>query len=181
MSHELKSSLCCHRHVPQRSATLGCCRSAFSRRVPAVPRLLVNRPQCFSPHRKFCSPRSPCWQLQKCKGASQDGDNGSRRFDGLDSNQLQTALNNAIKSEDYALAAALRNQYRETEGTADNLVLDWRAFGCPPWLAERAEQLGYRFPTGAFPFLYLAIWLAPSGTLLSAFRLNKKIRHYDGS
>ena len=65
----------------------------------------------------------------------------------MDSNQLQTALNNAIMSEDYGLAARLRNQLQE-QGKGAKVSLDWRSFGCPEWLAERAEQLGFRFPTG---------------------------------
>ena len=65
----------------------------------------------------------------------------------LDSNQLQTALNNAIMSEDYGLAARLRNQLQGLGEVAKG-NLDWRSFGCPEWLAERAEQLGFKFPTG---------------------------------
>lgn len=65
----------------------------------------------------------------------------------MDTNQLQTALTNAILSEDYSLAARLRNQLQAVQGKGPMLELDWKSFGCPDWLAERAEQLGYRFPT----------------------------------
>ena len=76
----------------------------------------------------------------------------------MDSNQLQTALNNAIKSEDYALAATLSKMLKELQGADANLVLDWRSFGCPDWLAERAEQMGFRFPTGSYcPHRWLKI------------------------
>ncbi len=30
-------------------------------------------------------------------------------------------------------------------------VLDWRALGIPDWLADRAERLQLRFPTGEVP------------------------------
>ena len=67
----------------------------------------------------------------------------------MDSNQLQTALNNAIKAENYAAAALLSKKLREVQGVDANLTLDWRSFGSPDWLAERAEQMGFKFPTGA--------------------------------
>jgi hypothetical protein len=72
----------------------------------------------------------------------------TQEYSAMDGNQLQTALNNAILSEDYSLAAKLRNQLQELQGKGAKIDLDWRSFGCPDWLAERAEQMGYRFPTG---------------------------------
>ena len=65
----------------------------------------------------------------------------------MDSNELQTALNNALASEDYSLAAKLRDQLQTIQGQG-HFVLDWRPLGVPDWLAERAEQMGYRFPAG---------------------------------
>lgn len=82
-----------------------------------------------------------------CKASENLGSPGLPAHASLDSNQLQTALNNAIKSEDYTLAASLRNALRESIGENGNFSLDWRSFGCPHWLAERAEQMGYQFPT----------------------------------
>lgn len=69
-----------------------------------------------------------------------------------DLNQLQTALNTAIAAEDWAMAAKLRDLLRlmtgcEGQGGA-KLAADWKGLGVLPWLAERAENLGYSFPTG---------------------------------
>ncbi len=68
----------------------------------------------------------------------------------LDANQLQTALNTAIAAEDYALASQLRDRLKTLLGDGEEGAppADWRALGVPDWLAERAEKLGYRFPTG---------------------------------
>jgi hypothetical protein len=68
-----------------------------------------------------------------------------------DLNQLQTALNTAISAEDWALAAKLRDLLRllggaEGQGGA-KLAADWQGLGILPWLAERAENLGFSFPT----------------------------------
>lgn len=78
--------------------------------------------------------------------ASEDSVNGIEK---LDSNQLQTALNNALSSENYAQAATLRDKLRELQGE-QGASLDWRALGVLEWLAERAEQMGFKFPTGEF-------------------------------
>ena len=64
----------------------------------------------------------------------------------LDSNQLQTALNTAIAGEDWKQAAKLRDALHAQTGGASQL--DWRQYGLPEWLADRADRLGYRFPTG---------------------------------
>ncbi len=65
----------------------------------------------------------------------------------MDSNQLQTALNVAIASEDYQLAAVLRDVLTRLMG--DNpKPADWQQLGVLDWLAERAERLGFRYPTG---------------------------------
>lgn len=71
-----------------------------------------------------------------------------------DQNQLQTALNTAIASEDYALASRLRDRLKGLLGDAGSskgLPGDWQSLGILDWLAERAERLGYRFPTGDDP------------------------------
>ncbi len=85
---------------------------------------------------------------QRCKASDSGRPHEGSKFDQMDSNQLQTALNNAIKSENYALAALLRNKLNDEQGADANFTLDWRSFGCPDWLAERAEQMGFSFPTG---------------------------------
>lgn len=65
-----------------------------------------------------------------------------------DANQLTTALNNAIAAEDYALAAQLRDQLRALSGDGAEAAADWYTLGILDWLADRAERIGYRFPTG---------------------------------
>ena len=46
-----------------------------------------------------------------------------------DTNQLQTALNQAIAAEDYALASKLRDQLQKLVGS--NGTADWRQLGVP--------------------------------------------------
>ncbi|GIL51789.1 hypothetical protein Vafri_7708 [Volvox africanus] len=65
-----------------------------------------------------------------------------------DTNALQTALAAAIQSEDFELAAAVRDQLRRVAGGGNAAGrIDWAATGMPSWLADRAQRLGYRFPT----------------------------------
>ncbi len=64
-----------------------------------------------------------------------------------DANQLVTQLNIALAQEDYARASQLRDKLKALQGTSD-AIADWREYGCPDWLADRAEKLGFRFPTG---------------------------------
>ena len=61
---------------------------------------------------------------------------------------LFTQLNLALQSEDYAKAARLRDALRRSQGSEDPTLLDWHEYGIPEWLCQRAEQLGWRFPTG---------------------------------
>lgn len=72
-----------------------------------------------------------------------------------DLNQLQTALNTAIAAEDWSLAAKLRDLLRLLtgaggggEGKPQALPSDWHGLGITGWLADRAERLGFNFPTG---------------------------------
>ena len=64
-----------------------------------------------------------------------------------DANQLVTQLNVALAQEDYARASKLRDQLKALQGT-NSAIADWREYDCPEWLADRAEKLGFRFPTG---------------------------------
>lgn len=69
----------------------------------------------------------------------------------MDMNQLHTALNNAIRGEDYALAAKIRDVIRladEARGIAEQVqgAFGWEQLGVPDWLARRAEDLGYIVP-----------------------------------
>ena len=68
----------------------------------------------------------------------------------VDENALFTELNLALQSEDYGRAARIRDALRRASppGEAPTL-LDWHAYDIPAWLCERAEQLGWRYPTGA--------------------------------
>lgn len=70
----------------------------------------------------------------------------------MDSNQLQTALNVAIASEDYVLAAQLRNALSSLLGEQPS-PSDWRHLGILDWIATRAERLGFRYPTGTLALL----------------------------
>ena len=85
--------------------------------------------------------RSSCAQSEDSSGAEyilQEGD----------TNRLTTALNTAIAAEDYGLAAQIRDRLAELTGNDSEVSADWIKLGIPEWLAERAERIGYRFPTG---------------------------------
>ena len=76
-----------------------------------------------------------------------------------DLNQLQTALNRAIASEEWDLAAKIRDLLRlltsdaSGSGGGGGRAADWRGLGVLGWLADRAENLGFTLPTGAPPAL----------------------------
>ena len=74
----------------------------------------------------------------------------SYSLEDLDGNQLHTALSAAVTAEDYARAERISAALRRRSG-AEADTSDWRALGCPDWLAARAERLGFRFPTGKLP------------------------------
>lgn len=82
-------------------------------------------------------------RLLRCQAASGPQPPSSEQ----DANQLVTQLNSALAQEDYARASQLRDQLKAVQGSSDSLA-DWREYGCPDWLADRAEKLGFRFPTG---------------------------------
>ncbi|KAG2497537.1 hypothetical protein HYH03_004284 [Edaphochlamys debaryana] len=69
-----------------------------------------------------------------------------------DTNALQTALAAAIRIQDFKLAAAVRDRLAALaaeggEGGGKGARIDWASTGMPPWLLDRAERLGFRFPT----------------------------------
>ena len=66
----------------------------------------------------------------------------------VDPNALFTELNLALQSEDYAKAARIRDALRRSQDGEAPALLDWHGYGIPEWLCERAEQLGWRYPTG---------------------------------
>lgn len=138
-----------NRHSPCMAAGHAGCLSGRGRPVacsmcrgwqPRQARLAVPGPAARLSCRPGRQPRR--WQVARASSGSGPEE--------LDSNQLQTALNNAIAAEDYALASQLSARLKAAQG-ADGIALDWRALGVPDWLAERAEQLHYKFPTGAPP------------------------------
>ena len=71
--------------------------------------------------------------------AAADGDN--------DLNMLQTALHAAIEREDYAAAAQYRDRIKEATDACGAQSGGWESLQVPPWLADRAERLGFRIPT----------------------------------
>lgn len=93
----------------------------------------------------------PVYKLRhwRTHNARPDGQNPSSND--LDLNQLQTALNAAIAAEDYTLAAHIRDLLSIILGPeSSGEPADWRRLGAGilEWLADRAETLGFRFPTG---------------------------------
>ena len=85
--------------------------------------------------------RSKCSQ-------SEDNSEAEDILQEQDTNRLTTALNIAIAAEDYGLAAHIRDRLAELTGSDSEATADWTKLGVPEWLAERAERIGYRFPTG---------------------------------
>lgn len=77
---------------------------------------------------------------------------GDEQLPLVDANQLHTALNRAIASENYELAAKIRDLLSDFVGPVDEhqhgkSAADWRHLGVLGWLADRADDLGYRLPT----------------------------------
>ena len=101
-----------------------------------------------------------------------------------DFNALQTRLIRAIEAEDYAEAAKARDALREASESerADNetssspLLPAWRdlplgtdeRFKTPEWLAQRAEQLGYLYPTDIQRKAYKALSIAGKDAVVVA-------------
>jgi hypothetical protein len=93
---------------------------------------------------------------------------------GMDTNQLQTALSMAIEAEDYDTAAVVRDVLQQAmaakaaSAEPGAKVLDWRALGLPDWLADRAERLGFRYPTGVWVCMTAAAAAAGAGAAAAA-------------
>ena len=66
-----------------------------------------------------------------------------------DENALTTMLNRAIFVEDYELAGKASEKLKALQGMTDarEQLLDWRSLGLANWIASRAEDLGFRYPT----------------------------------
>ena len=67
-------------------------------------------------------------------------------------------------AEDYALAARIRDLLSEAVGPEGAPPADWHALGLLPWLAGRAESLGFRLPTGEWAAGGLALLQPPTCT-----------------
>ena len=83
-------------------------------------------------------------------GTSSEGAFGTADVDGTeDENALTTILNKAIFAEDYALAGRASAKLKRLQGMTDprEQLLDWRSLGLANWIASRAEDLGFRYPT----------------------------------
>ena len=88
-------------------------------------------------------------------GTGDDGASDASALDGFDvdatedENILTTALNKAIFEEDYGLAQRVSEKLRRVQGMTDprEQLLDWRSLGMANWIASRAEDLGFRYPT----------------------------------
>lgn len=94
----------------------------------------------------------PCAEADDAAGgepASSDSGLPPSALQSLDLNQLQTALHLAIAAENYALATKLRDVIALLLGPdTPAAAADWRRLGIVDWLADRAEDLGFRLPTG---------------------------------
>lgn len=67
-----------------------------------------------------------------------------------DENVLTTALSRSIAVEDYEVAGLVSAKLKQLQGASGEPageILDWRAMGMAEWLCDRAELLGYRYPT----------------------------------
>ena len=75
------------------------------------------------------------------------------KLSNMDMNQLHTALNVAISSENYSLAAKIRDVIRlasEAKGLPrknEGDFASWEQLGILDWLSERAYELGFMIPT----------------------------------
>jgi DEAD/DEAH box helicase len=86
--------------------------------------------------------------------SSRRGDNSSSSSSSgsgpVDLNHLQTQLSIAVDAEDYALAAQLKQQIAAAVcgggGETAPHFRGWAELGIPPWLVDRVERLGFRFP-----------------------------------
>ena len=95
----------------------------------------------FAPELRLRKRRMPATPL-RLKATAKDAK------DETDMNRLQTSLNAAIEAEDYTAAAKYRDLIKQLSDDADGKAAcaSWEALQVPPWLADRAERLGFRIP-----------------------------------
>lgn len=114
-----------------------------------VARSATGDPRCHCARRRAAAAAAG-GSAGSAGGASYDGARLTANLSGMDLNQLQTALALAIENEDYGAAAAVRDAINSATGNKAASI-DWAALGLPEWLFDRAQRLGYRFPTGRQP------------------------------
>lgn len=124
-------------------------------------------------HAARCLARLRAASSSASSGGAGAGSSGGGGAHLEDANWVQTALNEAVAQEDYARASqcvprgrrsqsALRASRSLTRSSHQRLrdrlrklvgewagPTDWFGLGLPKWLAERAERMGFRFPTEA--------------------------------
>ena len=73
----------------------------------------------------------------------------SSLFSSSNLNELQTLLSGAVKTEDYALAASLRDRINVVleNDASSNVPKDWKSLNIEPWLEKRLTDLDFVFPT----------------------------------
>ena len=101
------------------------------------------RPMLFDRSRKFLH------QASDNQSSSKSEDEHNVGMD-WDLNELHTQLYQAVSSEDYSRAAAIRDIMRiKLEKGGENVLAlgDWEKLGIVSWLAQRASELGFMIPT----------------------------------
>lgn len=91
-----------------------------------------------------------CWSSINDNNGRHDNTNDiiADKLAHLDFNQLHTALNTAIASENFELAAKIRDLLSLLSGPDNSSsAADWRKLHVPTWLADRAADLGFPIPT----------------------------------
>jgi len=139
------------------SLAMVCSTSYPNRRACKVGALLaavvVSANALFIPRPSMHRARRPIGSFGRLAASS------SNDVAAVDVNALMTQLNDAVASEDYMKAAALKKKLdalqatsRADSGTSGDLLsrgqqADWFTLGCAPWLADRLTDLGFRFAT----------------------------------
>ncbi len=137
--------------APQPSVCYQCWHSTRAPRSALVQRLGRYRAEARRWQPELCHRRDRLHLTRTVRSNCTQSEHSSGTDDILqeqDTNRLTTALNIAIAAEDYQLAAHIRDRLAELTGSDSEVTADWTKLGIPEWLAERAERIGYRFPTG---------------------------------
>jgi len=152
---------CCHVNAVAAVALLIASSMTADRASAWIPS--ASRPSTLAARRAVAGSLHPFGRIKPATRplsaeASDDGDENTAAM-GL--NELQTLLRQAVDVEDYTEAKRLRDAladqvssgaYRPTgeDPDADRRKmkrLSWRGLGTAPWLEDRLDALGYKFPT----------------------------------